>query len=91
MPFTHYIVFGNDKRQMNQEEDKKAWSEYGQALKKYNLKLTGPFGPFGVPEGGAFILEGSYCDFEKYIGSEAFNKCPLTNTRTISLWKVPYA
>ena len=91
MPFTHYIVFGDTKTQMTQEEAKKAWAEYGRALKKHNMKMTGPFGPFGVSEGIAFILEGSYADFEKYIGSDAFQKCPIMNTRTISLWKVPWA
>ena len=89
MPFTHYIIFGNAKTQMTQEESRKAWSEFGQALQKYNLKMTGPFGPFGVSEGGAFILEGSVGDFERYIGSEAFAKCPLKDTRTVSLWKFP--
>jgi hypothetical protein len=91
MVFTHYLIFGDDKKVLTVEEDKKAWGEYSKALQKVNLKLTGPFGPFGVKEGAAFILEGTIENFEKYIGSEAFGKCPLTNVRTISLYKMPWA
>jgi hypothetical protein len=50
------------------------------------LKLTSPWGPYGVKEGVAFMLEGTVEDFEKYIASEAFGKSPITNTRTISLY-----
>ncbi len=87
--FTHYVIFGEDKPYKDMVEYKKAWADYEKALKKYNLKMVGPFGPFGVSEGAAVILEGSISDFEKYIGSEAMEKAPMTKARTISLWKLP--
>jgi len=52
--------------------------------------MTGPFGPFGAKEGSCFILEGSFADFEGYVGSEAMSKCPLDKSRTISLFKPPW-
>jgi hypothetical protein len=90
MPFTHYIVFGEAKAEMADVDPTKAWTEYKEALKKHNLKLLGPFGPFGVKEGSCFILEGSYAAFEGYIGSEAMQKCPLDRSRTVSLFKPPW-
>ena len=89
--FTHYLIFGDTKAQRTLEENKKVWAEYRQALVKHNLKLMGPFGPFGAKEGVVFILEGTIGNFEGYINSEAMQKCPITNTRTISLWKMPMA
>ena len=86
MGFSHYLIFGDAKKVLTTEEAKKAWGEYGKALQKVSLKLTGPWGPFGVKEGVAFMLEGTVENFEKYIASEAFVKCPITNTRTISLY-----
>ncbi|MCW4012663.1 MAG: hypothetical protein NWF07_06695 [Candidatus Bathyarchaeota archaeon] len=90
MPFTHYIIFGETKAEMADTDPSKAWKEFKEALKKNNLKMIGPFGPFGVKEGNCFILEGSFADFEGYIGSEAMTKCPLDRSRTISLFKPPW-
>ena len=90
LPFTHFIVFGEAKTAMTNDEATKAWKEYKEALKKNNLKLMGPFGPFGAPEGSCFILEGSNTDFEGYVGSDAMAKCPLNKTRTTSLFKPPW-
>jgi len=87
MPFTHYIIFGEQKTGLTPEESRKAWSDYEKSLKKLNLKMLGPFGPFGVSEDTAIILEGTLESFEKYIGSEAMQKCPSLKNRTISLWK----
>jgi len=64
----------------------KAWGDFKEALKQHNLKMKGPFGPFGVKEGSCFILEGDVYDFGKYVGSEVFQKCPIDKTRTISLF-----
>jgi hypothetical protein len=90
MPFTHYVIFGEAKAEMVDADPTKAWTEYKEALKKHNLNMLGPFGPFGVKEGSCFILEGSHVDFEDYIGSDAMSKCPIDRTRTISLFKPPW-
>ena len=86
MGFTHYMIFGEPKQSMSPEEAKKAWGKFAEALKEYNLKMKGPWGPLGVPEGGCFLLKGSYGDFEKYVGSDAWQKCPIGKTRTITLY-----
>ncbi|MCB2172369.1 hypothetical protein KQH65_06510 [archaeon] len=52
--------------------------------------MTGSFGPFEAKEGSCFILEGSFADFEGYIGSEAMGKFPLDKSRTISFFKPPW-
>ncbi|OGD56635.1 hypothetical protein A3K78_01945 [Candidatus Bathyarchaeota archaeon RBG_13_52_12] len=91
MGFTHYLIFGDAKKALTMEESKKAWAEYSKALVKNNLKLMGPWGPFGEKEGVAFMLEGTIKNFESYINSEAWQKCPIINTRTISLWKMPFS
>ena len=87
MTYTHYMIFGEPKQALSQEESKKAWADFEEALKKNNLKLKGPWGPFGAPEGVSFMLKGSIGDFESYIGSETWQKCPITKTRTVSLYK----
>jgi len=91
MPFTHYVVYGHAKKQKTQEEAKKAWSEFEEALKDHNLKLKFWGSPWGVPEGNVYILKGSYGDYEGFIGSDAWQKCPIERTRTISLYKPPWA
>ena len=67
MSFTHYIVFGEPKTEIADVEPSKAWGDFKEALKGYNLKLMGPFGPFGVKEGSCFILMGEVTDFGKYV------------------------
>lgn len=86
MAFTHYIVFGELKAEMADVDSSKAWGDFKEALKELNLKMMGPFGPFGVKEGSCFILKGEVTDFGKYVGSEVFQKCPIDKTRTISLF-----
>jgi hypothetical protein len=90
MPFTHWMIFGQPKKAYTQDEAKKTWGEFKKALKEGKLELMGPWGPFGVPEGMSFMLKGKNADFEKYIGSEAWQKCPLEKTRTISLFTMPW-
>jgi len=90
MPFTHFMVFGEAKAEMADVDPTKAWTEFKEAIKAHNLKLMGPFGPFGAPEGSCFILKGSNTDFEGYIGSDAMANCPLDRTRTISLFTPPW-
>ena len=53
--------------------------------------MMGPWGPFGVPEGMAYMLKGKNADFEKYIGSDAWLKCPIEKSRTVSLYTMPWA
>jgi hypothetical protein len=82
---------GEPKQPMNQEEAKKAWGEFAEALKGYNLKMKSPWGLFGVPEESCYMLKGSYGDFEKFILSDAWQKCPIGKTRTITLYTMPWA
>jgi hypothetical protein len=91
MPFTHWMIYGRQKEGINPDTAPKAWAEFKEALKEVNLKMAGPWGPFGVPEGGAFMLKGKNADFEKYVTSQIFRKCPLENTRTVSLFTMPWA
>jgi hypothetical protein len=91
MPFTHWMIYGQPKKTLTADEAKKAWGEFEEALKGVNMKMIGPWGPFGVPEGMSFMLEGKNADFEKYFYSEAFQKCPIEKTRTISLFTMPWA
>jgi hypothetical protein len=86
MSFTHYIVFGEPKTEMADIDPSKSWGDFKEAIKKHNLELMGPFGPFGVKEESCFILKGEVTDFGKYIGSDAFKKCPIDRTRTVSLY-----
>ena len=82
------MIYGEAKKTMSLEVAKKAWDEFAEALKAHNLKMTGPWGPFGTPEGNCFMLKGSYGDFEKYIGSDAWQKCPIEKMRTVSLFSM---
>jgi hypothetical protein len=91
MPFTAYMIYGEAREPMTPEEAKKKWGEFKEALKPHNLKMKGPWGPFGVPEGSCFLLMGKGKDFEAYIGSETWQKCPIWKTRTVSLFTPPWA
>lgn len=73
------------------DDNKKAWGEFKKALEGINLKMAGPWGPFGVSEGSSFMLKGTNEDFEKYIGSDAMQKCPIEKTRTVSLFTPQWA
>ena len=90
MSFTHWMIFGSQKEGMNPDTAPKAWAEFKEALKGTGLKMKGPWGPFGVPEGACYMLKGNSSDFEKFIGTEAWQKCPIEKTRTISLFKMPW-
>ena len=91
MPFTHYMIYGQPKKTTTPETAKKAWEEYAKALKANNLKMKGPWGPFGAPEGMSFMLKGTMSDFENYVGSDAWLKCPIEKTRTLSLFSMPWS
>jgi hypothetical protein len=58
IPFTHWMIYGQPKEGMNPDTAPKAWAEFKEALKGVNLKMAGPWGPFGVPEGISFMLKG---------------------------------
>jgi hypothetical protein len=91
MPFTHWMIYGQPKEGINPDTAAEAWAEFKEALKGVNLKMAGPWGPFGVPEGMSFMLKGKNADFEKYIGSDVFQKCPIGKSRTVSLFTMPWA
>jgi len=40
----------------------KQWAAFEEALKGVNLKMAGPWGPFGVPEGSSFMLKSKNAD-----------------------------
>jgi hypothetical protein len=91
MPFTHWMIFGQAKEGVTTDTAPKAWAEFKKALEATNLEMMGPWGPFGVPEGMCYMLKGKNTDFEKYIGSDAWQKCPIEKSRTISLFTMPWA
>ena len=91
MPFTHWMIFGQPKEGVNPDTAPKAWAEFRELLKGVNLKMAGPWGPFGVPEGMSFMLKGKNADFEEYINSGLFQKSPIEKTRTVSLFTMPWA
>ena len=82
------MIYEESKQTMNLKDAKKAWDEFAEALKAHNLKMKGPWGPFRTPEGNCFMLKGSNSDFENYIGSDAWQKCPIEKTRTVSLFSM---
>jgi len=91
MPFTHWMIFGQAKEGVTTDTAPKAWAEFKKALEATNLEMMGPWGPFGVPEGMCYMLKGKNTDFEKYIGSDTWQKCPIEKSRTISLFTMPWA
>jgi len=91
MPFTHWMIFGQQKEGVTTDTAPKEWADFKKALKDINLEMMGPWGPFGVPEGRAYMLKGKNADFEKYIGSDVWQKCPIEKSRTVSLYTMPWA
>jgi len=76
------MIYGQPKEGVTTETAPKAWTDFKKALKNVNLEMMGPWGPFGVPEGMAYMLKGKNADFEKY---------PIEKSRTVSLYTMPWA